>query len=704
MRQAKSRRGLLAAATAAFVCALAALSIPGSGMGALAPLVVLERLLFAAPAVVLYLAAGVGLGRLLRPLWRGAVEALAIQVGVGCGLMLFVSHALGLLGLLGGVTGHYVGLGVAVLLAGVAGHQALGALRGGGVEARVSLLGILSGAGVALLLVAACNPPGALWRSEFGAYDVLEYHLQLPREWLAMGRLEPLTHNVYSFLPGYLEAGFMHIGAISFAPPGPDGLIVGEGDRLISCQLLHAGYALLAAWLAARLAKRVTGNAAGPIAFGLVVLTPWGVVTGSMAYNEMAVCALLACGLIAACETGIAEWRRGLIVGLLAGLAASVKPTALFLVGVPLGILLLGLGRVRDWPALIGAGAAAGVAVMLPWLWRNFDASGNPVFPFVASLFANSDGGTGHWTAEQVARFTAAHTFDGSLLDRFRLLVMPEPGATGWMAHRGMMHPQWGLLFPFALLGAGVLLVRRGRDALPFPLLLIGFGLVVQAVLWLAVTHLQSRFLLPLLIPAAVLTAAAMTALGERFRPVAALVGALPLFVQGAYAVTVFMGEPAAMPGNPNHMLVTGPTMRTGEFFRDAPRAQVMEAIARGGPELFINLALPTEMKVMLLGDATPLFYRRVVVYRTTYDASPLTGVEPEDWNKVLARLGIDAVLVNLSELSRLEKSGWNAPGLTADRVLEWMRQHTAPLAPPSQWEEFGVFLVRPVMKNGGDA
>ncbi len=696
MQQVDSRRKLLAAAAVVFVAAVTALSIPGSGMGGLAPLVVVERLVFAAGFAGLYLGAGVGLGRLLRPLWRGATDELAIQVGVGCGLMLFVSHLLGWLGLLGGESGSWAGLGVVLVFAGVAGHQAVGALRGKGVELRVSGLGVVSGVGVALLVVAACSPPGALWRSEFGAYDVLEYHLQLPREWLAGGRLEPLAHNVYSYLPGYMEAAFMHVGAMSFAS-GQDGLVSGEGDRLVACQLLHVGYALLAAWLTARAARRVAGDAAGPVAFGVVVLTGWVIVTGSMAYNEMAVCAMLACGLLAASETGLAAWKRGLMVGLLAGVAASAKPTGLFFVGVPLGVLLLGLGRLREWPALVGVGAAAGVAVMLPWLWRNFDASGNPVFPFLASWFANESGGTGHWTAEQVARYAAAHRFDGGLMERLRLLVMPQAGG-GWMAHRGMMHAQWGLLFPMVLLGGAVLLVRRGRDLLPFPVLLIGLGLAAQVALWLSVTHLQSRFLLPLVVPGAVVLAAAVVSVGERVRRGAVLVGVLPLVVQGAYAVNVFMGEPAGAPGNPNHMLAAGATLRTGEFFRDAPREQVIAAVSQGSPELFVNLGLPPEVRVMLLGDATPLYYTRPVVYRTTYDASPLSGLEPGEWSRVMLAMGVDAVVVNVSEVARLEASGWNAPGITAERVVAWMREHSVPLAEPSRWEKFGVFVVRPVV------
>jgi len=65
------------------------------------------------------------------------------------------------------------------------------------------------------MLVAACQPPGWLWDSEAGGYDALSYHLQLPQEWRANHALWPNTHNVFSFLPSYVEAAFLHLAALS---------------------------------------------------------------------------------------------------------------------------------------------------------------------------------------------------------------------------------------------------------------------------------------------------------------------------------------------------------------------------------------------------------------------------------------------------------------------------------------------------------
>jgi len=48
---------------------------------------------------------------------------------------------------------------------------------------------------------AAAQAPGFIWREEGFGYDVLEYHLQVPREFVESGRVAYLPHNVYAMFP-----------------------------------------------------------------------------------------------------------------------------------------------------------------------------------------------------------------------------------------------------------------------------------------------------------------------------------------------------------------------------------------------------------------------------------------------------------------------------------------------------------------------
>ena len=56
-----------------------------------------------------------------------------------------------------------------------------------------------------VMLFGACLPPGLLWPGEANGYDVLEYHLQGPREYYQAGRIMFLPHNVYTSFPQQME-------------------------------------------------------------------------------------------------------------------------------------------------------------------------------------------------------------------------------------------------------------------------------------------------------------------------------------------------------------------------------------------------------------------------------------------------------------------------------------------------------------------
>ena len=84
-------------------------------------------------------------------------------------------------------------------------------------------------------------------------------------------------------------------------------------------------------------------------------------------------------------------WRRALLAGLLSGLAAGLKPTAVVYAPALALCLLLALGMRREaWrlALLFGAGALAGfVAAYGWWGWRLYELTGNPIFPLFNQVF-----------------------------------------------------------------------------------------------------------------------------------------------------------------------------------------------------------------------------------------------------------------------------------------------------------------------------
>ncbi|GJQ30050.1 MAG: hypothetical protein HBSAPP03_19340 [Phycisphaerae bacterium] len=674
-----------------------------------------ERLILGGGLAAWYLLAAVGLGRLARPWLRGVAHPLSIQTALGLGGLLWLSHLFGCLGLFAGHAGQVFALALLGVGAGAALQQFIAFARHG-FEPRLHPFLLFAVPAFATLLVAASNPPGWLWSSEFGGYDALSYHLALPQEWLAMGRLRPVSHNVYSFLPSYLEAAFLHLAAASQAPL-PDsrhawGLVAGEGHRVFACQYLHAGITLLAAWwtgLAARAAATRSGLAeragafAGVVAGSILLITPWSIVTGSLAYNDMGVLALLAAALCVVFDPSFAASRRGVILGVLVGAACSIKPTALFMVAAPIALAVLLTQPPRSWLRLALGGVPVFLLVLAPWLVRNTLACGNPVFPFAAAIFANPDGSMAHWSAEQVSRYAAAHRFDGGLLDRLRLALVPEPPAEGVpdiARYRGLTHPNFGVLLPVVAAASIIGALRRSTHRAAMLMVAL---LLVQFVAWLFLTHLQSRFLLPMLPIAATLIALALAAVP--WRTARAILAGLATATQGAFLIAAFAGQrpvPGESKGRPNALLVQGVHARTGtaaiESLASATTAERDAWLATAPPEAFVNAVFPGR-RVYLLGGATPLYFAGPVVVNTTWDAWPMGDFiaahpdTPAAWSAALRERSIDLVLIDTGEIDRLARSGWIDPRVKADDIRQWMRNHTTLV---QAWPRAGIYLVAP--------
>ncbi|MBZ0171002.1 MAG: hypothetical protein K8E66_01345, partial [Phycisphaerales bacterium] len=400
---------------------------------------------------------------------------------------------------------------------------------------------------------------------------------------------------------------------------------------------------------------------------------PWTIVLGSMAYNEMGVVVLGAGAMLAACRRSNRPGVQAATVGFLVGVSCCVKPTALFFVGLPAGVLLLRFLAWRDWGEALAIGSLAGLLALSPWLVRNAAMTGNPVFPFATDVLS-----AGHWTDEQIDRWTAAHAFDGSLLDRIRLTAWPdpatEPDANPVARWRGVTNPQWMIAFPAGLLGA-LLLLRGKRPRLIAVGLLL--GLTGQLAAWGLATHLQSRFLIPCLLTLAPL--AGLGAARVRWpRGAGVGLGVTVCLVQAIGAWMIFAGQRG---GAPNAMLLGGPSLFLGE-----PYSVEVGAVS---PVAFINHELPPDSTVLLVGVATPLYIDRPVVYATAWDRPPVL-----DWMQSSDTYGVpdaDYVLIDHAELARQQRSGYLDPALTP----EFLRTLIEGLAPIRSWPQAGQSLYR---------
>ena len=273
-----------------------------ANQGGIAPA---EDAAFASPGVVLWalrpLAAlwigALGLGYAIRALlWGSAPFGIVIQAGAGMGAQLLISWLLAWAGLLQRTSALLLMAAGAALL-GVQIGQAFRRWRAG--EHNLAPLPwsiVLGMPALGLLAVCATCTPGTLWKVEAYAYDVLSYHLQIPRQWLSVGKMVPLDHNVYSYLPNLIEVGYLHLGALYGSMP----------DAIYASQLFHVSLAALAAISVGSTVASLSGSAAGAAVSGATLISvPWVIITGSLAYSEMGVLAFGATAMLVLFHQGV---------------------------------------------------------------------------------------------------------------------------------------------------------------------------------------------------------------------------------------------------------------------------------------------------------------------------------------------------------------------------------------------------------------
>jgi len=331
---------------------------------------------------------------------------------------------------------------------------------------------------VAIVMIAVLFPAGMLWRDEPHGYDVVAYHLQVPREWYELGRIVPLQHNVFSYFPFGLE---MHDLLAMHLSGGP-------WAGMYLAQMMHAAFMGLAVVSVYGVVRSFASAGNATLSAFAFATTPYVPMLGAVAYNEAG---LLLYGTLAAGwifeslhsdDTTRTRSSRTCVVlaGVCAGLACGVKLT-----GVPVVLASLAGLTFLTWLArghvLRGVVVACvvtffGLVVFAPWWVKTAGWSGgNPVFPErMESL------GRGHFSDDQVTRWRLAHS--------------PRADQSGLTAKLRAAWEQIGTDFRFGYVliplgvGCGLVVHRRTESRL-----LLGW-LGLQFLFWIGFTHLQGRF------------------------------------------------------------------------------------------------------------------------------------------------------------------------------------------------------------------
>jgi hypothetical protein len=524
--------------------------------------------------------------------------------------------------------------------------------------------------------------------------------LELPKEWLTTGALEPLRHNVYSAFPSFMEGAYLQLFSLSAAS-------VPAHHTAMAPQALHAVLAVCAAWMVAATAEVLAGGDRRQRAWARAIGwcgflgIPWVIVTGSLAYNEMAVLLMLAAAMLAwTAREQAGVWRIGIALGLLLGAAVGAKLVAAGMAVLPFACWAVVTAQTtnptsatrhaRALATSVGAASLTALLILAPWLIRNHAATGSWTFPFQVPLIAS---GNGWWSAEQMTRFAAGHTAGADIGIGARLRALVDagflqgfgaaPDADPWL-------PQWSVAFWIGSAAIVVLMIgMRNRRNMRKMGLALGAMLVAQLLFWMFATHLKSRFLLPCAVPLTVATAvAAAPVLAQQTRGIIVALSALLLTawsLQPSLLMRIDTRTASAV-----ELCASGRAVATDDDGQVAVReiandlgpgtaafAQESATLGDAMPLAWIaNWQLPPGAVLGCEGDADVFWCHTAPVTATVWDGGPLARVlraHPDDPAAAVRALSIDEHLTHLaigeSMLARWKTAGWIDPILTPDRV-----------------------------------
>ncbi len=548
---------------------------------------------------------------------------LLLGAALGLGGVALLVLGLGLAGLL--QRGLWIGLLLTMAAAGAVRLAAI--LRESGAQPAASTaftwLPLLIAPFLAMGLLAAATSPGQIWSEEGFGYDVLEYHLALPKAYHEAGRITYVAENVYANFPANVEMLYLLAMVVHGDP-------VEAGTTANMIHLLLGVLAVAAAWATAR----EWSPAAGVVALVALGSVGWMPYLAGLAYVEhgMLLFGLVGLGTLAHRLSRKADSptddtsHLGWIVaaGLAAGLACGCKYTAVPMITLPLAIVAALVPRRSPRAVAFGllVFVAAATAAFAPWLAKNRAMTGSPVFPQAASVFPASPAGWGEAEADRWARGHAPRPEEAPLSARLGLL---------WHHVAGDPIQRFG---PLILLAGFAGLIRRRLCAVDLALLIV---LAVQLVIWLGATHLYGRFAAVMLMPLTLLAARGVGE-GARAARVWRVVLAAGCAWNAAFAAALLSREPV----------------------QPLPASAFYEGQIPGLEHLaLVNDELPADAKVLLVGEARVFYYQRPIGYAVVFNRHPLSealdrATSDHDLLDRLREAGYSHMLVNWPEVARL--------------------------------------------------
>ena len=462
-------------------------------------------------------------------------------------------------------------------------------------------------------------------------WDSAVYHLTLPRIYLEAGGFVPVELNVYSLWP--------HGPQLLYA----FGLLFG-GPPLAKLLQFAAGLLVVVA-LYQTLARdgRPGWRCGAWVAIGVYLVHPVLLFELQAAYVDLVMALFYFSAFLfftrAAATPAAAEPQAAgpwlLMAGLAGGGVAVCKPTGVLFLPALLPVLwpfLLARWRAgQGGTTLLLCATRLGSPLLLfwlPWVWRSYRLTGNPVYPFLWGTFGGPD-----WNAELAAQLVTWQRGIGMGRGVLDYLLLPwrvlTAGDSDYAHFDGRL--SW-LILPFLLLALWRA-CRQSPPSLLRPALLVAglyFGL------W-ALSSQQMRFLIPMLPLLALAAGLAVADLAGRLTP------RLGRWA-GAASVLALVLPWAVYAETPS---ILTKALRHAAIYRH-PR---FVADPWGAAPSFrrVLLELPPDAKILMLNSNQGFYCPRPFLADSFFEASQITawlaGVSAAELPARLAERGVTHIL-----------------------------------------------------------
>jgi len=530
-------------------------------------------------------------------------------------------------------------------------------MRAPAIDLRVGpLIGI---AAVTALIATAVSP----------FYDQWHQHLGFPWIWLQSGSINALPHDWYSFMPVNSSLLFSYgLGTL-----GP-----------WSAQIVHWWSGVVTVLAIGSLATRSGERSASLWAVWIFATTPVVLHLATTAGSDLVVSMFAAGAWIALLRTVEDEARSGrwwIVAGACVGLAAGTKYIALGTVAVPIGVGALvlhrpwrGADRSRLFVRQSFLGLASTAVTFSPWAIRNFVATGNPLFPFANRVFGMTlrlpaDSAGGFSTALSGFNTSFGHLVSGLDLKSF------EASIDGF--------PSIGFVY-IALLSMVALMWLRLRRAPGLSALSV--GALAGVGFWLITMHV-SRYLVPVLVPAAAVLGAAMAGMMHR----------LPALLRRGVAVVVGLVFALTLAGSVTPIGFE----RLGSTLGVAPIEPLLARWVSSTPAFETVSLLDEDARILMVAEARALGFERSVEFSDPYRDPLLLELARESAGTAelaerLAEMGVTHVLANRWEAVRSARLRGNNRFFVvrnpdvAHRLDDFCARCLEPV-----WSDSGLFLYR---------